>query len=1056
MCFETHRSRTFTRFISTWILMPFCVFWIVLASLVYKTSGSKQTPDESLSKSYFDAEQVAENDSDNSVWEISGLLPQRQQLTNPIQSNVGFNCLENCKPLPVDFFPPKPILMSSQSPGWPIRRVSSLPTSLFIHIVPFSRRYPGRSLLFSRVDEISRLRFAVGLSQWGVHGEQMELWLHHTMFYQIDVNRQNAFLHHTGGVVATSGLVVVPLPRDRRVRGLKSLRLIIQITNHSVTVYMGCRPKSKPIYNMNFTLLPEDKVRQKYGLQRNQTSIGDPEGDLLFLLSGGPMHDDRFEGVVKDMKLFFTETGALKYCFLYQKLTAQVSKRSDQETSGGTSPESILGLLNQTKIHNPHLVSTTESTEQLSGPGMDETKKVWDHTDSISAMKDHVRTKNTTKPTDNALLSDMNGDLGNQANILDSSTDKPEDKTRTVVDGSKPPSQDKVSSSEEDASPKVPDRLSRPFGWQSISSEQLVSDEEKKLRGEGQVESPEYDVTDGSRGAVQPELKEDVRQPYGREHEKQIDKVVAGIGTPVLDMDHEKDYADDKVISGGNVFHKAAPVIQPGDSENARVGDKFEGDVQLYKPAVQKDEDQSQTDETQMRGSQTHSPDADPESLQMDSASFSSLESPPDLVDLVRAADSLFEPFRFSDSPGLSSFGEKNERSPSVDGQPKKRTPAPNESAEYITADQPAYIPEVSQLNSTCLMEVLGCETVQALMGPKGDIGLPGLRGPQGIQGHCPTPLCSNPMVIYEPGPPGPPGGCEPCSVSFRGPPGDRGKKGDQGEPGTLEIGEVRNIVSSTVKQWWTKMLMEKTESTRKAGTVSRKLRSFINTLERGKFLRRKKSTGRLHLAANRRQRLRFKRIDVGAIRPKQSTFSDTPGQRKLLPVIIVDSIAELETRGAHLDMGTVVASYLNGTELPPHVVRPMGMFMKTNILKNQWKRLSLNLDQEVVYGNPKLILAFYPYAVRGGEFLGWYGADALCREYGEHRLGITGFRVFLSDQNLPLEQILPWRLLRVPIVNLAGATLFRNLKEFLYGLPPYANEPIYDLNGIPNTEETD
>ncbi|TGZ71117.1 hypothetical protein CRM22_002813 [Opisthorchis felineus] len=174
------------------------------------------------------------------------------------------------------------------------------------------------------------------------------------------------------------------------------------------------------------------------------------------------------------------------------------------------------------------------------------------------------------------------------------------------------------------------------------------------------------------------------------------------------------------------------------------------------------------------------------------------------------------------------------------------------------------------------------------------------------------------------------------------------------------------------------------------------------------------------------------------------------------LQVIIVDSIAELDTRGAHLDMGTVVASYLNGTELPPHVVRPMGMFMKTNILKNQWKRLSLNLDQEVVYGNPKLILAFYPYAVRGGEFLGWYGADALCREYGEHRLGITGFRVFLSDQNLPLEQILPWRLLRVPIVNLAGATLFRNLKEFLYGLPPYANEPIYDLNGIPNTEETD
>ncbi|KAG5441391.1 hypothetical protein CSKR_111740, partial [Clonorchis sinensis] len=559
MCFEIHRSRTFTRFISIWIFMPFCVFWIVLASLVNKTSGSKQTPDESLSKSQFDAEQVAENDPDNSVWEISGLLPQRQQLTNPTEANVGFDCLENCKPLSVDFFPPKPIPMSSQSPGWPIQRVSSLPTSLYIHIVPFSRRYPGRSLLFSRVDEISRLRFAVGLSQWGDHGEQMELWLHHTMFYQIDVNRQNAFLHHSGGVAATSGLVIVPLPTDRRMRGLKSLRLIIQITNHSVTVYMGCHPKSKPIYNMNFTLLSEDKVRQKYGLKRNQTSIGDPERDRLFLLSGGPMHDDRFEGIVKDMKLFFTETGALKYCLLKQKLTAQTSKRSDQKTSDGTFRESIVGLPNQTKSQDPHPVSTTGSTEQLSGPGLDESKKAWDHTGSISAMKDHVRTKNTVKPTDNTLRPDMN--LENQVNTSNSSTDKREDKKRTAVDGSKPPgqihSQDKMSSSERDVAPSVPDRPGRPFGWQSISSEQLALDEEKKLGGEEQVESPEYHVNDGIQGAVQPDLKGDVRQPYGRQHDKQI----TSIGTSVLDMDHEKEHADDMVISGGNVLNKAAPAI---------------------------------------------------------------------------------------------------------------------------------------------------------------------------------------------------------------------------------------------------------------------------------------------------------------------------------------------------------------------------------------------------------------------------------------------------------------------------------------------------------------
>lgn len=67
-----------------------------------------------------------------------------------------------------------------------------------------------------------------------------------------------------------------------------------------------------------------------------------------------------------------------------------------------------------------------------------------------------------------------------------------------------------------------------------------------------------------------------------------------------------------------------------------------------------------------------------------------------------------------------------------------------------------------------------------------------------------------------------------------------------------------------------------------------------------------------------------------------------------------------------------------------------------------------------------QMILAYHPVAVSGGSFLGWYGADAMCREMAEQRLGMEGFRVFLADQDLPLERVIPWPMMNVPVINLA------------------------------------
>ncbi|KAF5405515.1 hypothetical protein PHET_00848 [Paragonimus heterotremus] len=185
---------------------------------------------------------------------------------------------------------PKPMPATILIPGIPTELISQLPTSMFLHLVPFPRLYPGRSLLFSRVDKISRLRFAIGLNQWGEIGEEMELWIHHSELYRALPDRHNEFAHTTGGIVRSTGLVVVPLPKHRHIRKLAPLMLIVELTNHSVKVLTGCTKKSQLVYNITYRQMSELEASHKYRLV---TSL--PENDWLFLLSGGPLHDDRFK-----------------------------------------------------------------------------------------------------------------------------------------------------------------------------------------------------------------------------------------------------------------------------------------------------------------------------------------------------------------------------------------------------------------------------------------------------------------------------------------------------------------------------------------------------------------------------------------------------------------------------------------------------------------------------------------------------------------------------------------------------------------------------------------
>lgn len=139
-------------------------------------------------------------------------------------------CHSKDLPRPSRIREPRPIPVAAPIPGVPIHLISMLPTSLYVHLVPFPRSYPGRSLLFSRVDDHHRLRFAVGLSQWGDYGEEMELWIHHTLFYVVQPSRRSTFQHSSGGIVEQAGLIVIPLPKLDKIRDLVPIKLIVEVS----------------------------------------------------------------------------------------------------------------------------------------------------------------------------------------------------------------------------------------------------------------------------------------------------------------------------------------------------------------------------------------------------------------------------------------------------------------------------------------------------------------------------------------------------------------------------------------------------------------------------------------------------------------------------------------------------------------------------------------------------------------------------------------------------------------------------------------------------------
>ncbi|CAH8659022.1 unnamed protein product [Dicrocoelium dendriticum] len=340
---------------------------------------------------------------------------------------------------------------------------------------------------------------------------------------------------------------------------------------------------------------------------------------------------------------------------------------------------------------------------------------------------------------------------------------------------------------------------------------------------------------------------------------------------------------------------------------------------------------------------------------------------------------------------------------------------------------------ETSPNSIRCGKELCSPDIFRQLKGPQGEKGRMGPPGIPGEMGQCPIPTCSQPQILYEKGRVGLKGYCvASCPASDPGPMGLQGEKGDPGSDNVINSQDLRKEVERIID----------------SAIVQVSARNWTNNHKELK---------------DRKIRIRRRRSLVPQFGEPELGVNS---QRKALGLLILNDVNELKTRGDNLPLGAIVATYLyesfRHTGNPP----PMGMFVKTDTTTNRWNRVPVTFEKEVTYATPpseavesnlpssqlQLVLAFYPYPVNGAEFLGWYGADTLCRETAERRLGVPGFRTFLSDRNLPIEQILPWRLIRVPVINLAGSLLFRELKDFLYGMTPHSREPLYDLNGTPYT----
>ncbi|KAH8856771.1 hypothetical protein KSF78_0009304 [Schistosoma japonicum] len=197
----------------------------------------------------------------------------------------------------------------------PLSHTPLLPLSFLIEMIPFPRVYPGRSFFFSRLDDLNRIRLAIGLNQWGKIGECMELWIHHELFYSLEPT-PNISTYYTGsGLVNHAGLVIVPLPNyrfNKNSNNNKPITLIIEITYTNVKVYQRSKSFQKLLFGINYH--ENMKYHNLHGDLFENKSIQSSKMDQFFILSGGPYHRDRFLGFMKQLKMFFTEFGAQKYC----------------------------------------------------------------------------------------------------------------------------------------------------------------------------------------------------------------------------------------------------------------------------------------------------------------------------------------------------------------------------------------------------------------------------------------------------------------------------------------------------------------------------------------------------------------------------------------------------------------------------------------------------------------------------------------------------------------------------------------------------------------------
>ncbi|CAH8622425.1 unnamed protein product [Schistosoma margrebowiei] len=186
-----------------------------------------------------------------------------------------------------------------------------LPVSFLVEMIPYPRLYPGRSFFFSRLDNLNRIRLAIGLNQWGKTGECMELWIHHELFYSLEPTPKISTYYIGSGLVNHAGLVIVPLP-NYQFNTNKPITLIIEITNASVKVYKNCKLYHKPLFSINYR--QNIKYHHLHGDRFENKSKELSRLDKFYALSGGPYHGDKFLGLMKRMKMFFTEYGARKYC----------------------------------------------------------------------------------------------------------------------------------------------------------------------------------------------------------------------------------------------------------------------------------------------------------------------------------------------------------------------------------------------------------------------------------------------------------------------------------------------------------------------------------------------------------------------------------------------------------------------------------------------------------------------------------------------------------------------------------------------------------------------